>query len=207
MRPHLAALLAVACVSLYAGLHAAPARAQGPGQPQAAQEPSATGVWQQVDEDGKVGGWFIIAEHGATYEGTIVKMFIESGQDPNPRCDKCSGDQKGTPWLGLTIIKGMERKGLDYENGSILDPRYGSEYHALMKLSPDGQDLTVRGYLGFSLLGQSQHWKRLPDSALKEIDPTIVARLMPPPAKPPARQNAPAPKARPNAVPPPPAAH
>jgi uncharacterized protein (DUF2147 family) len=196
MQRHLAVLLAVTCVGLCLGLHAAPARAQGPGQAQSAQEPSAAGLWQQIDDDGKVSGWFIITEHGPTYEGTIVKMFMEPGQDTNPHCDQCSGDQKGAPWLGLTIIKGMERKGLDYENGTILDPRHGSEWHALMKLSPDGQDLIVRGYLGFSLLGQSQHWKRLPDNMLAQVDPTIVARLLPP-AKPPARS--PAPKARPNA--------
>jgi len=196
MRRHLAAFLAVTCAGLYLGS----AQAQGPGPAQAAQEPSAVGLWQQVDENGKVSGWFIISEHGPTYEGTIVKMFMEPGQDTNPHCDQCSGDQKGAPWLGLTIIKGMERKGLDYENGTILDPRHGSEWHALMKLSPDGQDLTVRGFLGFALLGQSQYWKRLPDSSLAQVDPTIVARLLPP--KSPPRTNAPAPKARPNPTPP-----
>ena len=145
-----------------------------------AQEPSAVGLWQQVDpSSGKIGGWFIVSEHGGAFEGTIVKMFMEPGEDPNPHCAQCPGDQKGAPWLGLTIIKGMQRKGLDYENGTILDPRDGDEYHALMKLSPDGQELTVRGYLGFSLLGRNQLWKRLPDSDYAQLDPALVTKLLP----------------------------
>jgi uncharacterized protein (DUF2147 family) len=171
MRRHIAALMTLAlpicCLAEY------PAQAQS--QPQ---EPSATGLWQQADSDtGKKRGWFVIAEHNGTYEGTIVKMFMEPGEDANPLCDKCTGDQQNQPWLGLTIIKGMARKGLDYENGKILDPTTGKLWSAEMHLSPDGRDLTVRGFLGFSLLGMNQYWKRLPDSEYHQIEPTVIARL------------------------------
>ena len=130
-------------------------------------EPTAVGVWEQVDEtSGKAESWFKITERNGVYEGTIVKIFFKPGEDENWICDKCEGADRGKPVLGLTLIKGMRRNGLDYEGGTIMDPRDAAVYRALMHLSPDGQKLEVRGYLGISLFGRSQVWKRLPDNAL-----------------------------------------
>jgi uncharacterized protein (DUF2147 family) len=173
MRSHLAALTITALSSLCLG-----------AGPVDAQEPSAAGLWQQVDpETGKTEGWFFIYEHG-TYEGAIVRMFLKPGDPPNPLCTQCEGDQANTPWLGLIIIKGMERKGLEYENGTILDPRYGKKWSALMTLSPDGQDLTVRGYLGSPFLGKNQYWKRLSDVCYAQLDPAVTTKFKLTPPKP-----------------------
>jgi uncharacterized protein (DUF2147 family) len=130
-------------------------------------EPSAVGLWEQVDEkSGQPESWFKITERNGSYQGNIVKIFFKPGEDENWVCDKCEGDEKGKPVLGLALIKGMQRTGLAYENGTIMDPRDGAVYRALMNLSPDGQKLEVRGYLGISLFGRSQTWVRLPDNAL-----------------------------------------
>jgi uncharacterized protein (DUF2147 family) len=143
-----------------------------------AQEPSAAGLWQQIDPDsGKSDGWFLITQTGATYEGSIVRMFMKPNDPPNPICEKCAGDQQGAPWLGLTIIKSMTRKGLDYEGGTILDPRYGKQWSAEMHLGADGQDLTVRGFLGFAAFGMNQYWKRLPDCSYAQLDPGIITKF------------------------------
>ena len=42
-----------------------------------------------------------------------------------------------------------------------------------MKVTPDGQTLIVRGYIGFELLGHNQYWTRLPDSAYSMLDPSV----------------------------------
>src|ERR1700726_2615279 len=91
----------------------------------------------------------------ASNEGTLVQV--------SPTCEGA-----GACFLGLTLIKGMRRNGNWYDNGTITDPRDGSLYSALMRLSPDGQKLEVRGYLAISLFGRSQIWNRLPDDALTE---------------------------------------
>ncbi len=133
---------------------------------------SAVGLWEQVDEKtGKPESWFRIVEKNGVYEGTIVKMFLKPGEDPNFVCDKCEGDERGRPVLGLALIKGMQRNGLSYENGTIMDPRDGAVYHAVMKLIEDGRKLEVRGYLGFVLFGRTQTWNRLPDNALAPAAP------------------------------------
>jgi uncharacterized protein (DUF2147 family) len=135
--------------------------------PLGAQEPSAVGLWEQVDEKtGKAESWFKISERNGVYEGTIVKIFPRPGDDENFVCTKCEGAEKGAPVVGLKLIKGMRRNGMGYENGTIMDPRDGAVYRALMTLSPDGRRLEVRGYLGISLFGRSQTWNRLPDNAL-----------------------------------------
>jgi uncharacterized protein (DUF2147 family) len=164
---------------------AAPVSAQSPA-PAAPQTPA--GLWQAVDDDTKQPtGWFLISNHDGVYSGIIAKMFLKPGDDPNAVCSECKDDRHNHPWLGLEIIRGMKQdpdKPDKYEDGTILDPRDGNVYSAMMTLSPDGQTLTVRGYIGFSLFGRDQYWTRLPDSAYNELDPAINPKLAAPGRKP-----------------------
>ena len=149
-----------------------------------AADPTASGLWQKIDDQtGKPVSWFYFFENAGATQGVIAKMFPRPGDAPNPVCSSCRDDRKDQPFLGIALIRdmkpnGQSYNGIVYEGGNILDPRDGNIYNAMMTVSPDGQQLTVRGYLGIALFGRDEIWYRLPETAYKELDKVIVAKYM-----------------------------
>jgi uncharacterized protein (DUF2147 family) len=92
--------------------------------------------------------------------GKIEKLFRDAGEDPNPKCEKCEGNLKDQPVIGMTIITGMKKDGSEYNGGHILDPNNGKVYKSKLTVVDGGKKLDVRGYIGVPMLGRTQTWLR-----------------------------------------------
>ena len=131
--------------------------------PSAAHANDATpvGLWRTIDDKtGKEKSLVRITEVNGELRGTIEKLIREPNEDPNPMCDKCSGDKKLKPVLGMMILNGLKRDGKEWTGGEILDPNNGKTYKCKMSVDESGKKLNVRGFIGVSLLGRTQVWLR-----------------------------------------------
>lgn len=129
----------------------------------AQQTPPATpvGEWRQFDDrKGDLRSIVRIEVTDGELHGTIVRTIQRPGEPPDPVCDKCPGEFRDRPVEGLRFLWGLSGNGRSWDGGRILDPEDGKIYRVKLRLSEDGQTLEVRGYLGVSLFGRSQHWKR-----------------------------------------------
>lgn len=125
--------------------------------------PSVTGHWETIDDEtGKPSSIIEIFKVGDVFKGKIIKLI--DPDEPTPTCNKCPGEKLDKPVLGLEIIWGMKetKPNQEWGGGEILDPRKGKSYKCRMHLIADGRKLNVRGYIGFSLLGRTQTWMRVP---------------------------------------------
>lgn len=70
---------------------------------------------------------------------------------------------QGQPMCGLQIMQGLQQSESNankWDDGKIYKADDGDIYDASLKMN-DADNLTVRGYMGISLLGKSQKWKRV----------------------------------------------
>ena len=115
---------------------------------------AAIGHWQTMT-GGQVETYLV---NGKLF-GKVTK--VRPGRAPSDVCDKCPGDLRNQPLVGLIFLRDFHPEGGDWVGGTVVDPENGKEYKG--KIWPIGNDqLSLRGYIGFSLLGRTETWKRIP---------------------------------------------
>lgn len=119
---------------------------------------SPVGLWRTFDDNGKESSVVEISEKNGKLQGKILGLIHSA--EPNPVCDKCQGENKNQPVIGMVILWDMARDGDGWSGGRVLDPENGKEYRCKIELKESGAKLEVRGFVGLSFFGRSQIWIR-----------------------------------------------
>ncbi len=102
------------------------------------------------------------------YYGKVVWLKEPNDEKGKPRTDVNNPDEarRKDPLKGMIILKDLEFVGNNkeyiWENGTIYDPNNGSTYSFYAEISRKNENiLEGRGYIGVSLFGRTDTWKRL----------------------------------------------
>ena len=119
---------------------------------------NAIGKWQVIDSDLKPGGQVeTYLENGKLF-GRVTQ--VRPGRTDKDVCNKCSGQLKNQLILDMVILRNFHPQGDDWVEGTAVDPENGKEYKG--KVWAVGNDqLNMRGFIGFSLLGRTETWVRI----------------------------------------------
>jgi uncharacterized protein (DUF2147 family) len=122
---------------------------------------SPVGRWQTVDDvTGKVNSVVVVWEQDRKLYGKIEKLVDPEPHDLDPRCTRCDGEMKDRPLRGLRILWDLRKDRNQWSGGKILDPDNGKTYRCSIAVEDGGAKLRVRGFIGLSFLGRTQHWIR-----------------------------------------------
>ena len=142
--------------------------------------PSITGYWLKETDDPLKSAVIEIYPDGDGFDGRVVRLkhprFVEGETSvtgevvPAERVGTIKTDVlnpvevlRDRPIEGMKIIDGFQRDDdRRWKGATIYNPEDGKTYACKAELSRDGQTLEVRGFIGFSLLGRSQTWQRVP---------------------------------------------
>lgn len=103
-----------------------------------------------------------ITKRGQKYFGKIVWLKDPKDEKGNVKTDLKNPEAslRSKPILGLEILRNFIFEDGKWTNGKIYDPKSGKTYKCNMTMK--GKDvLNMRGYVGISLIGRSETWKRV----------------------------------------------
>ncbi|MVZ67544.1 DUF2147 domain-containing protein [Sphingobacterium sp. DK4209] len=113
---------------------------------------SILGKWQNPSGEGRIE----IYKKGEKFYGKLYWI-----KDSNKKDAKNPNEAlRSRNIQGLEILTNFTKSGSSYVDGQIYDPKSGKTYSCKMTLK--GTDaLDIRGYVGVSLLGRTETWKRI----------------------------------------------
>lgn len=124
-----------------------------------------SGKWKTVDDTTGYSRADVEMTKNAdgTYSGKIVTIRPLPDKPLEPLCIHCKGALKNKPYLGMQIVSGFKQNPdnpFEYINGTVMDPLSGKVYKGKAKINAKNTRLSMRGYIGVSMLGRSVTWIR-----------------------------------------------
>lgn len=124
--------------------------------PSHAERTAVVGTWLTADGDGLIE----IRIDGDGLSGTILGSPDEDPERPDTDIYNPDPALRDQPLVGLNIFSGFYYDGDGkWSGGFIYDPNSGKTYRAKLKLT-SRNTIKLRGYIGISLLGRTETWKR-----------------------------------------------
>lgn len=115
-----------------------------------AQADQIEGLWFNDKKDAKIR---VYKDTDGKFYGKIVWLKEPKLDEKNPK-----SNLRKQPIIGLVILRGCEKDGKTYDDGTIYDPENGKTYDC--KITNKGSILALRGYIGISLFGRTTEWER-----------------------------------------------
>ncbi|WP_379090061.1 DUF2147 domain-containing protein [Pedobacter sp. UC225_65] len=115
------------------------------------------GKWVNPSGEGQIE----IYKKGDKYFGKLAWIKEPNDEKGKAKTDvkNPNADLRSKPLLGLEILKDFVFEDGKWTDGTIYDPKTGKTYSCNLNIKNDGQ-LNIRGYVGISLIGRSESWKR-----------------------------------------------
>jgi len=117
------------------------------------------GNWLNQDNDAKIE----IYKEGNSFFGKLIWLKEPNEKDGSPKIDDKNPDEnlRNRNLQGLVIVKNLkfDKKDKEWSGGKIYDPKSGKTYKCFAKI--DGENLNLRGYIGFSFIGRTATWSRV----------------------------------------------
>lgn len=123
------------------------------------------GTWMVQDGSAKVK----IEMNNGKYSGKMVWIKNPNDKNGKPLLDSKNPEAslKNRPQLGLPLLENFVNDGENlWTGGTIYDPDGGKTYSCKITMK-DNQTIEVRGYVGISLFGRTETWKRTQEITMK----------------------------------------
>jgi uncharacterized protein (DUF2147 family) len=130
---------------------------------------SAFNLPAQTKADAIVGVWLTggrepakiqVYRSGDKYYGKIVWLkYPEENGKARLDINNPDREKRNQQIIGLVILRSFKFDDDEWDSGKIYDPESGKTYSCNLSLK-DKNTLTVRGYVGISLLGRTETWTR-----------------------------------------------